>query len=200
MIYCSIDIETTGLDPVNNQILEIGAILYKAGVGEIDRFHCFVVHDTYVGSAYALHMNREILYKIANKQMFEDQYDFLTPRNARKAFGAWLYKHKSETNDGSKLTPAGKNFASFDRQFLFQLMSNLGELISHTTLDPGTFFAKASDSRILSLGECLERAGMPTMVTHNALDDAQQIIDLLEYQFTCSVVKNTPAVENLELF
>lgn len=178
MIYCSIDIETTGLDPVLNQTLEIGAILYESGVGEIARFHCFVEHEQYIGSAFALHLNRKILYKLANKHEFPE-HNFFRPSEVRSEFGAWLNDHMGDR----KITPAGKNFGSFDRQFLLQLLPGLNRYLSHKDLDPGSMFAKRDQDEAPWLSKCLEMCKMDPTVTHNALDDAQQVIDLIEVFF-----------------
>lgn len=183
MIYCSIDIETTGLDPVKHQILEIGAILYESGVGEIDRFHCYIRHSEIVGQAYALQMNHEILLKIHNYKDYGTQYKFFSPTDARSAFGEWLYHHKKVTMYDKRIVPAGKNFASFDRQFLLNIFPNFGEYVGHRTLDPGNMFVKRDDEYIPGLDGCLQRAEMNDTVVHNALDDAQQVIDLIEYHF-----------------
>ena len=65
MKYVSIDIETSGLDTENNQILSIGAIVEdtkkKLPFDEIPKFHCIVLQRSINGSPFALNMNAEII-------------------------------------------------------------------------------------------------------------------------------------------
>ena len=65
MKYLSIDIETSGLDPENNQILSIGAIVEdtdnKLSFDEIPKFHVCILADQLIGSPFALQMNKELI-------------------------------------------------------------------------------------------------------------------------------------------
>lgn len=178
MKYISIDIETTGLDPDTCQILEIGAIYYQSGVGELDRFHCYIDHEKFVGEPYALWLNSHI-FKTITDSYSEPNELVMTPNKARKNFGNWLSKLYLD-NDKRKLVPAGKNFASFDRQFLLKLMPSFTTMVGHKTLDPGSMYVNKDDTSVPGLPECLRRVGLKDTVTHHALDDAQQVIDLIE--------------------
>jgi hypothetical protein len=64
MKYVVIDIETTGVDPENNQILEFGAVIEDSAnplpIEEIPKFKCVILHDSYNGSAFAINLNRRI--------------------------------------------------------------------------------------------------------------------------------------------
>ena len=65
--YVSIDIETTGLNPMECQILEVGAVIDDGRALEnLPQFHCYVLHQQIVGSAFALSMHPTILRRIAN--------------------------------------------------------------------------------------------------------------------------------------
>lgn len=70
MIYLSIDIETTGLDPEKHQILSIGVIVEdtnkKLPFEEIPKFHCAILRDEIVGGLFALNMNKDLLETINN--------------------------------------------------------------------------------------------------------------------------------------
>ena len=89
-----------------------------------------------VGQPFALALNADILRKLANPQKTED---FLPPRRSgrrdgRLAQGLRLGRSKA-------VTPAGKNFASFDRQFLKRLPDFENKVrLHHRTLDPATLF------------------------------------------------------------
>jgi len=118
--YVSIDLETTGLDPNACQILEVGAVIddWKTPVEELPTFHCYVDNGDYLwGSPYALSMHPKILRRIATK---EKGYDYVEPNKVAGWFQHWLMAHGINP-DKHHITAAGKNFASFDRQFLKQL-------------------------------------------------------------------------------
>lgn len=76
---------------------------------------------------------------------------------------------------------AGKNFATFDKLFLESLpwWKKLIR-IRQRILDPGILFVNwKDDESIPSLNECKKRAGIGGIVTHNALEDAWDVIELL---------------------
>ena len=72
MIYISCDIETTGLDPLNNEILSVGAIIEdtekKLPFEEIPKFHCAILHHQITGSLFAINMNRDLIGQISRYQ------------------------------------------------------------------------------------------------------------------------------------
>jgi len=174
MPYVSIDIETTGLDPATCQILEIGAIYDDGGsVDGLPIFHKYVGHDCYVGDAYALAMNAKILKRLSGK------WDncVLEPDQVADAFLEWLAKCGW---DGSALTPAGKNYSSFDKQFLDRLPGWKNIKLRHRALDPSILYWRAStDEALPDLQECMNRAGIKGTVAHTAVEDAEVVVRLI---------------------
>ena len=71
MEYISIDIETTGLDRENDQVLEIGAIIENTfdpkPFDELPKFHAIILHPRYEGSSYAINMNKRIFQILAQR-------------------------------------------------------------------------------------------------------------------------------------
>lgn len=64
MKFLSIDIETTGLDPHNNQILEFGAIAIDTSyptVPYIAEFRAVFIHQELTGNPIALTMNSKLI-------------------------------------------------------------------------------------------------------------------------------------------
>ncbi len=173
MEYISIDIETTGLNPEACQVIEIGAISSKGPT-----FHCYVKHDIFQGEPYALSMHSEIFRRIAVKA---PGYDYLKPREVSCAFYKWLKINNIE----QPFTAAGKNFAGFDLRFLRRL-PNWEKFIKirYRVIDPGTlYWWPLIDGAFLPNTElCLTRAGLNPTVAHTALEDAQAVIDLIEYK------------------
>lgn len=70
MKYVSIDLETTGLETENHQVLSIGAVIEDTlnphvKVEDLPTFHGVIVHNQLTGSPFALNMNRDLIEKIS---------------------------------------------------------------------------------------------------------------------------------------
>ena len=164
-MYCAIDIETTGLDPVRCQILSFGAVLANdRNIEKCPTFYRVLRHDFIRGEPYALQMNNELLgegpaYGIRPASLFSDFAQWL---------GLWGL---------TKVTPVGKNFGSFDLQFLLNLDPQFDGLFSHRSLDVGALYA--TPSGIPSQSELLKTYKPPfDFKEHNALDDAKCSLQL----------------------
>lgn len=79
------------------------------------------------------------------------------------------------------LNCAGKNFAGFDKKFLEKLPRWKQVFsIRSRVLDPGILFVDwINDESIPSLDQCKQRAGIDGVVTHNAVEDAMDVVMLL---------------------
>ena len=172
--YVSIDIETTGLDPVTCQVLSIGAVIddWETPVDELPTFECYVDHPVITGSAYALSMHPKILCAIATK---DTDVEILEPDCIAGVFEEWLGRHEK------RLTVAGKNFGSFDRQFLGRL-PYWQDLIrtKHRYIDPGSLYYRPDvDDGPPDTKTCMGRAGIAGEVAHTALEDALIVVKLI---------------------
>lgn len=177
MSYVSIDIETTGLDPATCQILEVGAVFdnWTLPLRELPRFHCYVFHKQIVGQPYALALNVDILRKLANPQPTDT---FLRPEEIASEMALWL--GNCGWDRSKAITPAGKNFASFDRQFLKRLPDFEKKVqLHHRTLDPAMLFWQSDDEKLPDSKKCYERASKDSKVAHTALEDALDVVWLL---------------------
>lgn len=188
MIFLSIDLETTGLDPVNNQIIEFGAVLEdtnnKLPIAELPKFQVYIDNgDLISGHPFALQMNHVILKRIATK---EEGYTYIKPRLLGPAFQEFLKAHLDlpESSDPFKtihINVAGKNFGSFDLQFLnnCELFNDFVK-IRQRIIDPGVLCVDwENDESLPALGKCKSRYGLSDVVTHNAVDDAIDVIEVL---------------------
>jgi oligoribonuclease (3'-5' exoribonuclease) len=86
----------------------------------------------------------------------------------------------------SKMKPAnincaGKNFGTFDKLFLEKLPKwQLAIRIRQRIIDPSILYVKwKTDTEVPGLSKCKERAGLEKIVTHNALEDAWDVVQLL---------------------
>lgn len=183
----SLDVETTGLEPDRNQVLEIGAVIDyhndTRALEEMPTFHCLVRPTPYiVGNEYALQLNNRILRKLAGVDKTDEL--ILGPQEAMEQLVEFM---KSYLPPGSKrYTPAGKNFASFDRPFLvntadYDTGRAFDKLLAHRTMDPAMFYWNpALDGYNLpDLTTCLHRAGLTPTDLHTAVGDAQDVIRLI---------------------
>lgn len=138
--------------------------------------------------------------------------EYLTEENVTKRIFHFLYDHKAldggpelgidfertvEVVNGktypaltSKMKPyyfnaAGKNFANFDNKFLERLPRWKQVLRARgRTIDPSILFVNwKDDGAIPGLSLCKERAHLDPHVTHNAIDDAMDIVKLLRTQY-----------------
>jgi len=83
------------------------------------------------------------------------------------------------------LNVAGKNFGTFDKLFLEDLPW-WKKLIRtrQRVIDPSILFVDWSEDNALpSLIKCKERAGVEGIVTHNALEDAWDVVELLRKNY-----------------
>lgn len=179
MKVVSIDIETTGMDYNNCQVLEFGAIIDDLEVvipsRELPTFRRVIrpPDGIVIGEPYALWMNAGLLKEIC------DSKDVINRSALGYEFEDWL---ESNGIDSKRVIPAGKNFASFDMQFLNR-MSGFNDFVrfKHRVLDPSILFMEVNDGEPPSIKLCAERAGLDiaTYGTHTALEDARLVIDLL---------------------
>ena len=189
MKYVSIDIETTGLNPFTDNIIEIGAIVEDTKL-KLDRnlcpkFHVYINRIEYVGNLYALAMNGRIFQKMVE---LKNQID-TEKKNGNVNFKNELvsaldvateFKDFLTANGIEKVIPAGKNFGSFDLQFLKRLPDFDKIRIHHRVLDPAMLYLKFdTDLEPLDLLTCKQRAGITGEVAHESLDDAWDVIQLL---------------------
>lgn len=179
--YISLDLETTGLEPDYCQILEVGAVFDFPHVPLADcpTFHTYVRHKTIVGDPFALGLNANILKRIAAQPK---EYNFCCLDDVMVLLSTWINKHWPMRE--KKVTFAGKNFGSFDLQFLKRLPSASLLNYNHRSYDIGTmYFDPLIDEVPPNLSECLGRAGYQRQVAHEALADAMAVAKLVRFKY-----------------
>lgn len=204
MKYVSVDIETTGIDPENNQIIEFGAIIEDTknpkSYDESPKFRRIVLQrtGTYVGSAFALNLNSAI-FKIISEidsgkgvDFVRDQFlnnDWCFDDELIPQFKKFLFKNdiKESPFDGVlEIVAAGKNFGSFDKQFIQKLpeFETYGLKFHYRSLDPTLKFIDwNNDETPPSTNSLKKRANLSGVVSHEALDDAWDVIQLLRVNY-----------------
>jgi len=196
MLYVSIDLETTGLDAENCQILEFGAVLEDTNnilpLDELPTFHAYIKHPggNISGNIFALNLNAGIIANLKNEKELKDEYQYLKPDELADTFLAWLKIQGLEIKESygnfhTTITVAGKNFAGFDRKFLNKIPGFSKKIrIRQRVIDPAVLFVDWKEDECLpSLDECKVKAGIVGVVTHLAVDDAMDVIKLLRKSY-----------------
>ncbi|MHC4297959.1 MAG: 3'-5' exonuclease [Planctomycetota bacterium] len=186
--YVSIDIETTGLDHDRCQIIEVGAVIddWTTPFKLLPTFRCYVDHGEFRGQPFALSLHPKIFRYIAtNGKDAEEEVDIVEPDCVGGIFQEWLGQNGIFPH-ARHITPAGKNFSSFDLQFLNKL-PDWEECVptQHRAADPGNLYW---DPRIDLNGlpdtlTCMKRAGLQGEVAHTATEDAMIVVKLIRNWF-----------------
>lgn len=176
-MYVSIDIETTGLDPETDQVLEVAAVIddWKTPLYNLPQFNVMLHWERLSGSPFALALNAKLIERILKSKLSRGSLlgDKILPSQLSSIFGTWLLNHGL----GGPIQVAGKNFAGFDRPFLAKHL-NVETMFSHRVLDLGSLFWVPGE-KVPSSDECRKRAGLEGETKHTALDDALDVVRMI---------------------
>ena len=204
MLYVSIDIETSGLNPKKNQILSCGAIIEDTSKSlsfeDCPKFYATVIHRNIKGSPKALLMNMDVIKDISdyiendrndalNNEVGNYNPIFVETFTLTSSFTSFLHANGIKPDSRFqryKINVAGKNFAAFDMLFLNNVPGWLGFIdIRKRILDPAIlYFDVNNDDTLPSLDVCKKRANIDGNVSHNALLDAWDVIQVLRNKLT----------------
>ena len=180
MKYCSIDIETCGLDPETCDVLEIGAVIDDwfdpKPLDQLPKFHCYISQKSYRGQPFALGMHAEIFKRISVEKQPHKYYTDFGTVCALKEFLALKFGDE-------KISVAGKNFSSFDLNFLKKMPYFDTIKLHHRVFDPSSLYFELGDKELPSSKLCMERAGMQGEVAHTAVEDAMMVVKLLRKHY-----------------
>jgi len=196
-------------------LLEFGAIIEDTNnplsKDDIPKYNRIIRHDKYSGGAFAINMNARIFEILAHRSAFKrdglkeyDEYHGIIELNElAKDFFEFLFKHLGEAKGKDEferewslaagkihqaplsITPAGKNFDSFDKQFI-KLIPHWERFIKfgQRTIDPTTSYVDwYNDIVPPGLGDCLQRAGIIKQVTHEAVEDCWDTLEVLRKEY-----------------
>jgi hypothetical protein len=204
MKFFAIDLETTGLDPKQHSITEFAAVYTDIeGKEPMKMFYRWMNPEGFVWSQYCLDMHSEWLRKvnlrIKAKNLVGDPSICNNMHELILQFEDWvhnelelpLFKGDEKTgrvNERVKYTAAGKNFGSFDSQFL--KAASFPDMWRHRPLDPTPLYVKKGDELLPELALCKARAkewgaAFETVtVAHNAIQDCLDVVDLIRFGYT----------------
>ncbi|WP_375418878.1 hypothetical protein [uncultured Hymenobacter sp.] len=196
MRYLSLDLETSGPDPLRHQVLELAVVVEDTRrplpLPELPSFRRLLRHPEISGTAGALALNARLLAELAaaGEKGAPTPPDHCAPADVLPQLREFLLTQgfRPDAKGRVRFIMAGKNVASYDLLFLRQL-PGWGSLVRSepATLDPAAFYLNwHKDSRLPSLSICKARAQLAdTDVAHEALADALDVVRLLRpfYQF-----------------
>jgi oligoribonuclease (3'-5' exoribonuclease) len=204
MKFVVIDIETTGTNPNDHKIIEFGAVIEDATnvlpIEQLPTFKCIVKqkYGNYNGSAYAINMNQRIFEILASydsaktleeKEKIKQEHNIIESEDLVKTFVAWvkenyLINNSSKTVCVKNMNIAGKNYATFDKLFIDKVDYYNEIKYSRRIIDPAILFVDwVNDDELPNLDTCLKRAGINRQVTHNALEDAIDVLLCLRTKY-----------------
>lgn len=190
------------IEDTNNQI----------SLEDLPKLHLIIVRERMHGNLFSLNMNKNLI-SLINQWNISDQDKrsdiekenksvFCREEDVCSIIFKFLYKNNmlnplissgigdvyptiTSKTPKTQLTIAGKNFATFDKLFLENLprwrqLFNIRQRI----IDPAILFTDfAVDESLPSLSVCKERAGFESEVSHNAVEDAIDIVKLLRIYY-----------------
>jgi DNA polymerase III epsilon subunit-like protein len=194
MKYFSIDLETTGLNGGVHGVTEFAAVFGDTLDTKLCKsFYRWLDPEGYVWSNFCLRLHAKWIEK-ATTRIFNKQFEAVAdePKICRNLvdvyadFYDWLMAIGECATDSPRILPTGKNFASFDKNFL--IGRGFTNIFRHRTLDWVPFYTSSKDVVPPELELCKRRAieaGCKrfslSKVKHNALDDALDVHHLIQF-------------------
>lgn len=169
MKYLALDVETTGLNPQEHQVLELALVVEDTAVyplPPVDKLTHLVVrfkHETIRGEAQALVMNQDLLA----------QMSAATPwLEAWRRVEQFVVREFPE----GRAVVAGQGAAGFDLRFF---PGHLLPLFHHRVIDVGSRFVDFKKHVPPGLQDLLDRPQK-----HRALPDARAVVEILRRSYT----------------
>jgi len=192
MIYVSIDIETTGLDPKVHDIVEFGAVIDNlSNPLPIDKLPTYQAifgkeNGNYTATPYCMSLHKRIW-----DALLKNEGNIMEITDLMYSFSNFLSRNGlpfDEKKQRYDVTVAGKNFGSFDWPFLKEKIPAgkawAGVHFRHRYIDPAIlYFDPKVDTEMPNMELCLGRAGIKEEVTHGAVPDALQVVKLIRKHF-----------------
>lgn len=192
MIYVSIDIETTGLDPKVHDIVEFGAVIDNLKkplpIDKLPTYHAIFKkrNDNYIATPYYMSLHKRIW-----DALVKNEGNIIEITSLMYGFSNFLSRNGVPFDDYKQrytVAVAGKNFVNFDLPFLQEKIPAgnawAGVHFQRRVIDPAIlYFDPQIDKELPNMKLCLERAGIKEEVNHGAVSDALQVVKLIRKHF-----------------
>ncbi len=203
MRYVSLDLETSGSDPLRHQVLELAAVVEDTKrprpLDELPAFRRLLMHTEIVGTPGALVLNARLLAELADPALGAPA-ERCAPAEVLPQLREFLLAEgfRTDPKDRVRFILAGKNVAVFDLLFLQQL-PGWGTVIRSepAVIDPALLYLNwRKDSRLPSMSIAKTRALLlDATVAHEALADALDVVRLLRPFYEFAVYKRARGEE-----
>lgn len=195
MRLVALDLETTGLNPQEDQILEVGMVCFESDTGDIvGEFERIVRHDRYTGSAYALAMNSDILKRLADFSTDNPNSCWVADLRSRmlKQLTEWGFEKE-------RPHAVGFNVAPFDIAFLKQAF-DYRKMFHHRAIELGTLLMAPSHTLApvssKAVAQAIEGSTLEDM-PHTALADCKVAVE--SYMQWCAWMHDgCPTIEQMQ--
>lgn len=217
MKYFSIDVETCGLSPRNDTLLQVGIVFEDTEdcqpIAALPKLNIFIDAQRIEGTPFAIGMNQPTFGTIRLlkqcRETYENgemptEFDFdectiskdgafvgtvCSTNTVLVLVKAWTHAHAiienyvraclNSNDEKIYICVAGKNYMGFDHRFIKKNSVLPGCVrVSQRTLDPAILYTTADDKFPPNLQECLDRAKIQGVVSHDAIGDAIDVIKL----------------------
>ncbi|RTK96718.1 MAG: hypothetical protein EKK64_03155 [Neisseriaceae bacterium] len=195
MKYLSIDIETTGLDFKKCDIIQFAAVIddleNPKPIWSLPKLKIYFKKKYFKATAQALALhakfNPDIFEKISKIKEHEEKEDAfcIKLKDLPIYLNNFLTKNGFEPDEKNiiSITACGKNVASFDLRFLLKKIKKWGNLkFRHRSMDPAILYYEIGDKELPDMKTCFERANIKKEITHDACEDALDVIRLIRYK------------------
>lgn len=184
LVYASIDLETTGLDPDRHQVIQFGVVLddLETPLDELPRMETLVIPGgDIIGDPFALHMHSDLLRRIAAIKAGKSNEPYCDIVGLGGVFYDFLQTHGWSFKQ--KLLVVGANYGSFDHQFLrrYPVYNNIK--LAHRFVSIGSMYwvPTKHGSEVPTVLECWKIAYGDRLCPydHTALADSMTVVELV---------------------
>lgn len=169
------------------EVIEFGAVLDSIGesenltpIEELPTFHRYTSpkNGMYIGEPFALSMHSSKFLDIADRN---PKYKYCNPQKLGHEFKLFLLENEYKAeHDKITINVAGKNFGTFDLQFLERLDGWDKHInVRHSIIDPSILYWNHEDDTLPSMSECKKRAGFDEFIAHDAISDCFDVVKLI---------------------
>lgn len=180
-----LDLETTGVDEKEDEIIEVGLVMLDATQPDFPEIGSFT-HIIMPSDAAFMRMARKpVVRDMHKKNGLYQEVEALLPANymaysslrVDEEISAWIKEFVG--NDSTQIPYGGSGVAHFDRRFIKKYLPRFDKMITHWALDVGVLRRSFVKAGVTPADVVLESQGQEK--DHRALQDARVHADEWRY-------------------
>ncbi|MCV7247814.1 exonuclease [Mycobacterium koreense] len=193
----AVDIETTGLDPATDLILEVGAVVFDSHLQPVISgavivathaavdwaFDTFFLHDDELSPAQAMHIRNGLVddlmlvdYHLGSHRFCPDDADTFTVAGTLADADAWMANFLAENGVAGPVPMVGSSVRSLDAPFLSAHMPHTSAVFNHRTIDASALMELARFTDPPAYGEIDALVGS---AEHRTVSDCHRSLNLI---------------------